>query len=124
MPLLHTLQIRTDDLATSRVREEIPSPSLSQRLKHLCALPPRCVRGVLAIGISLLLFDPCQLAFAQAIHAGTMHTTMLPSTQPEASGPACASYIHLHVGTGDQRPAPPPRLFLLPQPPLAERFRM
>jgi Carboxypeptidase regulatory-like domain len=87
MPLLHTLQIRTDDHSTSRVREEIPSPSLTQRLKHLCALPPRCVRGVLAIGISLLLFDPCQLAFAQATHAGTTHATILASTQPDASGP-------------------------------------
>jgi hypothetical protein len=87
MPLLHTLQIRTDDLSTSRLRQEIPSPGLSQRLKHLCALPPRCVRGVLAIGISLLLFDPSQLAFSQAMHAGTAHTTILPSTQPDASGP-------------------------------------
>ena len=101
MPLPHTLQIRTDDLSTSRVREEIPSPSLSQRFKHLCALPPRCVRGFLAIGISLLLFDPCQLAFAQAIHAGTMHTTMLPSTQPEASGPGARA-----TSTSTSEPAP------------------
>ena len=87
MSLLHKVEIRTEVLAISRVWEVIPSPSLSQRLKHLCALPPRCVRGVLVIGISLLLFDPLQLAFAQAIHAGIMHTSILPSTQPDASGP-------------------------------------
>lgn len=86
MPLLHNVEIRTEVLSTSSVREVIPNPRLSRRLKYLFALP-RCVRGVLAIGISLLLFDPRQLAFAQAIHAGTMHTSILPSTQPDASGP-------------------------------------
>jgi Carboxypeptidase regulatory-like domain len=101
MSLLHTLQFRTDGLSTARVREEIPSPSLSQRLKHRCALPPRCVRGVLAIGISLLLFDPRQLAFAQAIHAGIMHTSILPSTQPDASGPAARA-----TSTSTSEPAP------------------
>jgi len=101
MSLLHTLQFSTDGLSTARVREEIPSPSLSQRLKHLCALPPRCVRGILATGISLLLFDPCQPAFAQAIHAGTMHTTMLPSTQPGASGPGVRA-----TSTSTSEPAP------------------
>ena len=85
MPLLHTLQIRTDDLSTSRVREMIPNPSLSRRLKHLFALP-RCVRGVLAIGISLLLFDPCQLVFAQAVLVETTHMAIFPGTQPDAAG--------------------------------------
>ncbi len=111
MSLLHTLEIRTDGLSTARVREDIPSPSPSKRLKHLYALPPRCVRSVLAIGISLLLFDPCQLAFAQAIHAGTMHTTMLPATQPGASGPGA---LATSPSTSEPAPATGPGAAPLP----------
>ena len=105
MSLLHKLEIRTDVIYSSRTLGETPGPSLARPLKHPLAIPPRCVRGVVVIGISLILFHHCQPALAQAVHLGTVHTTALPGPQPDALRPGSRNTDPSALETATGRPA-------------------
>ena len=77
MPLLHKVEIRTNGLSISRVRQLNPSHRLARRVRDLVAV---------AIGISLLSFHHCQPASAQVVHVEDTRMAVLPGTLPDAPG--------------------------------------